>query len=145
MKPISKLIIAAAAALLMSTTAQAGDLQIQFQHGFTDGHTIRETVSVRNNSDTDYATVAWDCASYDKDGYKTGGGSAVLHYVRRKSVVTDTMYISANGSAYTAKCELVGTEKGITKENARLYPPPTLSSNGVWDDARKPQGDADAD
>jgi hypothetical protein len=55
---------------------------------------------------------------------------------------TETM----SDPSFTAKCELAGTEK-ITKEkeNARLYSLPTLPSNGVCDNARKPQGDADAD
>jgi hypothetical protein len=129
-----------------------GRLQIQFQRGVSNGSYLQELVSMRNTSGTDFASVAWDCSFYDKNGYKVGGGAAIFYLVRKLSITHDSMSFPLNGAIGLVEkitCELIGTER-VTKENARLYQPGTqwgtasISSifPGFWNGDYEPQGNA---
>jgi hypothetical protein len=99
-------------------------LQIQFQGGAKYGQVLQEAVSMRNTSDIDYATVAWDCSFYDPEGYKTSGGAAIFHYVRKQSVTFDSLPFSANGpvNKLIIKCDWSALRKSPKKMLACTTP-----------------------
>jgi hypothetical protein len=129
------------------TEAHHGELQIQFQRWSAEGGgLLRALVSMKNNTDTDYATVAWSCVFRDKDDYKTGEGAAVFHGVPKNAIAVDTLSFYSNSTAeITVKCELAGTEER-SRENERLYrygpqrANVPITGSQFWSDKAKPNG-----
>jgi hypothetical protein len=79
-------------------------------------------VTTRNTTNTNYATVAWNCEFRDREGYKVGGGVALLHMLPKGAVTFDaqSFYNNANNAHVSIKCTLIDAEP-LSAENQRLY------------------------
>jgi hypothetical protein len=118
-----------------ATATQAGDLRIQFS-GIPVGGTCCTTFAVKNTTGKDFVTVAWSCEFRDREGYKTGGGIALLHWVRNGGIAIkggDHSFYNSDrnldlkmNSRISITCKLLYTEDR-NKDTEKLYPIPTLS------------------
>jgi hypothetical protein len=146
---MKKLLIAIATILSLSLSAQAGDLRIQFQTWIVQGQLFSAAVSVKNTTNIDFATVTWSCEFRDREGYKTGGGVALLHMVPKNSIayVARQPFYNNGNARVSIKCELLNTEE-LSRENARLYraqpgqnhPANAFSESGIWSDKAEVNG-----
>ncbi|MGY4283623.1 hypothetical protein ACVWXO_002843 [Bradyrhizobium sp. LM2.7] len=115
-------LLAAAALMLSGAFAQAADFEIQFGRGALSGHGIYQgMVTMRNNTDKDYASVAWSCR-FDRDGYKVGESMAVFNNVHSDSIAFESMVFAVNSNDvyFSVNCTFAGVEE-MTRDNARLY------------------------
>jgi hypothetical protein len=104
--------------------ATASDnLHIQFLRWTSMDGMLESAVSMKNTSDTNYASVSWSCEFRDREGYKTGGGVSVFYMVPKHAVAADSQSFYNNGTARVSiKCALISAEP-LTAENQRLYRP----------------------
>ena len=98
-------LLAAAALALLTTAAQAGELQIKMGRWAVKGQTMRALVMIKNDTDTDYATVTWSCDLHDPSGYKTGYGTVTFHGVPQYSLAVGYESFYQNGITHSVTCK----------------------------------------
>jgi hypothetical protein len=119
---IKRSLFAAAAALaLLTTAAQAGELQMKLRRLAVNGRTMSAMVMIKNTTSSDFATVAWDCDLRDRSGYKTGYGTVIFHLVSKGTLAVGQSVFYQNGDSIpSVTCKVAALEER-SPDNEKLY------------------------
>jgi hypothetical protein len=96
-------------------------MQIQFQYISVDPRTATAVspIVIKNTTGMNFASVTWSCQFKDRDGYRTGGGNIVVHYVVNNKLTQDAAYLYQNGNVQVT-IDCADTEV-LSRDNERLY------------------------